>query len=83
MKTIIEKVSGSLIVCEDTTYHYLSAVEVTIRENVVTRIFGVISDKLVVEKNAIVYLHGRCDGEIINNGGVVYRFLPSGYVDRL
>jgi hypothetical protein len=83
MRTVTDKVSGILRVSEDTTYHYLLVSEVTIRENVVARLFGTITDKLSVEKNAIVYLHGHCEGEIINNGGIIYCFLPAGIVKCL
>jgi len=83
MKTITTKVFGILTVDEDTTFHRLLASEVIIEEGVVARLFGTISDKLQVEKDAIVYLHGHCDGEIVNKGGTIYRFLPTGVVECL
>jgi hypothetical protein len=82
MKTVIEKVSGIIIVSENTTFNHISASEVIVKKNIVARLFGN-TGKLTVEKDAIVYLHGECTGEIINNEGVIYRFLPTGLVDCL
>lgn len=80
MEIITYKVTKDIVITKDTQFNDLQCENVTVAENITTRIYGIINQDLIVEKNAIVYLHGKVLGEIINNGGTVYGFGPSGKI---
>lgn len=83
MEIINSKVTEDQVVTTDTQYNDLLAENITVMKGITTRVYGIIKKKLIVEKNAVVYLHGNAPGEIINNGGVIYLFGPSGEVTNL
>lgn len=80
MEIINSKVTEDIVILTDTQFNDLLSEHVEVKEGITTRIYGIIKKKLTVGKNAVVYLHGKVIGEIINNGGTVYVFGPSGEV---
>lgn len=80
VEIINEKSTGDLIINADTQYNDVLADNVTVKEDVTTRIYGVIKNSLTVEKGAMIFLHGKAPMKIINNDGTVYVFGPSGEV---
>jgi hypothetical protein len=80
VETINSRIREDLVVLVDTQFNDLLSENITVIEGVTIRIYGIVQKKLIVEKNAVVYLHGKVLGEIINNGGTVYVFGTSGTV---
>ena len=80
MDVIGSQVTGDLTVVNDAQYNNVFAENVTVSENVMVRIFGIIKNDLIVKQGATVYLHGRYNGKIINEGGVIYVFHPNGSI---
>lgn len=78
MKIVRLRLTSDLIIEEDTQYNDVTSKNVTVQKNVVTRIYGIISEKLIVKEGATVYLHGPLPGQIINEGGKVYVRTPGG-----
>jgi hypothetical protein len=83
MKIKTEKITGDLFILSDAQYNEVTADTVTVKENVTTRLYGIISKDLVVGKNARVYIHGKILGKVRNNGGSIYLFEDSGDVSAL
>ena len=78
MKIVRLKLTSDLIIAVDTQYNDVTSKNVTVQKNVMTRIYGIISEKLIVKEGATVYLHGPLPEQIINEGGVVYAHSPGG-----
>jgi hypothetical protein len=83
MKIKTEQVTGDLYILSDAQYNDVLANNVIVKDNVTTRIYGLIKKDLTVGKNALVYLHGKIRGNITNNGGTVYIFDAGGNVRSL
>lgn len=83
MKIKTEQITGDLYILSDAQYNDVLADNVIVKDNVTTRIYGLINKDLTVGKNALVYLHGRIMGNITNNGGTIYIFDPDGNVRAL
>lgn len=75
-----DHVTGDVVISQNTQYNHIDARNVVVEENVVARLYGLIQENITVKKMATVYLHGKCSGKIINEGGVLYLFDPSGQV---
>lgn len=80
MEIINSRIREDIIVQADSQYNDLLSENVTVMKDITTRIYGIVKKNLVVEKNAMVYLHGKVLGEITNNGGTIYVFGPSGSI---
>lgn len=80
MDIIGSQVTGDLTVVADAQYNNVFAENVIVSENVMVRFFGIIQNDLTVKNGATVYLHGRLNGKIINEGGVIYVFHPNGNI---
>lgn len=83
MEIVKTKKRGDLTVTKDTQYNDLLADNVTVKEGITTRMYGIIKNKLTIEKDSVVYLHGKMPGEFINHGGTLYIFSPSGDITTL
>ena len=83
MKIKTEQITGDLYILADTQYNDVLADNVTVKENVVTRIYGVIQKDINVGKDAIVYIHGKINGKVTNNGGTIYIFESGGNVKTI
>jgi hypothetical protein len=83
VEIVNSKITEDQIVLKDTQFNEVLVENIEIRTGITTRIYGIIKKNLTVGQNAIVYLHGKVLGEIINNGGTVYLFGPSGKVTTL
>ncbi len=70
MKDFRKKVSGDIVIAEDSQYHKVHNANIIVEPNVTVRIFGSIKD-LHIKKNATVYLHGSLSGNLVNNGGLL------------
>lgn len=81
METIGSQVVGDLSVSSDTTYNNVLVNNVIVNENIIVRLYGIIKKDLTVKSGSTVYLHGRLQGNVINEGGVVYVFKPNGEVE--
>jgi hypothetical protein len=83
MKIKTEKITGDLYILSDAQYNDVNADTIKVKENVTTRLYGIINKDLVVGKNARVYMHGKIYGKVRNNGGSIYLFEDSGDVSSL
>jgi len=81
MKTVSKQVTGDLSVNEDSQYNNIIAENVIVSENTLTRFYGLIKQSLHLKKGAIVYLHGKLNGKLINDGGTLYVFTASGEIE--
>jgi hypothetical protein len=69
---IVSRLEGSEInITEDTQINTLRANKVLIGTNVTARVFGVVTEQIILEPGSKVYLHGRMLGSIINKGGEI------------
>ncbi len=80
MKIVSEQITGDVSVKVDTQYNNFIGENVTVAENVLARFYGLIMQDLVLNKGAIVYLHGKLLGKLINEGGTLYVFEASGEI---
>ena len=69
MIVVSEVVSGNVSVKKDTQFNHLEADNVTIHAYVTARIYGTVKGNLTISKGAVVFLHGKVLGKVINNGG--------------
>ncbi|HXB41442.1 MAG TPA: hypothetical protein VNZ49_12925 [Bacteroidia bacterium] len=53
-------------------YNNLNADVVIVEERITARLFGTISELLVVKKDAVVYIHGTIKGKTENQGGKIH-----------
>ncbi|MGZ3864505.1 MAG: hypothetical protein ACXVPN_16435 [Bacteroidia bacterium] len=68
---IIEnEATGDIYIEEDSQYNHLNADTVIVAENVHVRLFGTIHKLLVINKGAVVQLHGSVKGKLENHGEV-------------
>ena len=81
MKTIAKKITGNLIVSENTTYHHIFVESVTVESGVTARLYGSVSNEIIVKEDAVAYLHGNLLGTVVNLGGTVYVFKPNGKIE--
>jgi hypothetical protein len=81
MEIISKQVTGDVAVISDTQYNNFNAENVIVEENILARFYGVIKKDLQLKKGAIVYLHGKLTGKLINEGGTLYVFQASGDID--
>lgn len=80
MKIVSEQITGEVSVKVDTQYNNFIGENVIVAENILARFYGVIMKDLVLKKGAIVYLHGKLHGKLINEGGTLYVFEASGEI---
>jgi hypothetical protein len=73
-RTFNEKITGNLEVNENSKYYNVDAETVTVHENVKVHLFGTVRGKLMIRKNAKVFLHGQLLGELKNEEGRLYHF---------
>ncbi|MGZ3904011.1 MAG: hypothetical protein ACXVC6_09965 [Bacteroidia bacterium] len=59
---------GEVHIEVDSQYNNLNADKVFVAENVHAQIFGTIHDLLVINKGAVVQLHGTIKGTLENHG---------------
>jgi hypothetical protein len=72
LRIINREIEGELIINLDSQYNNLKAEIVIVKENVTARLFGTISEQLVIKSGACVYLHGSITGNIENEGGELF-----------
>ncbi len=72
-KIIESKIRGDILVSANSQYNHLDADNVTVEENITTRLFGTIRQKLIIKKGARVYFHGSA-GKVENSGGELHQF---------
>ncbi|MGQ0827930.1 MAG: hypothetical protein ACT4ON_06010 [Bacteroidota bacterium] len=75
---INEETTGDVFIKRNTQYNDLKANNVTVEENITTRIFGTIKGLLTLKKGSIVYLHGIIYGSMHNEGGELHIFNKEG-----
>ena len=78
-KIINTEIKGNLFVIRNTQYNNLNAMNVTVGENIITRLYGNIRGKLIIQKGAKVYLHGTVSGKLENHGGELHVFSKNNY----
>ncbi len=83
MEIISKLITGNVSVCENTQFNNFIGENVIVSENILARFYGIIMKDLVLKKDAIVYLHGRLEGKLINEGGTLYVFAASGEVKTI
>jgi hypothetical protein len=78
-----KEVQGDVTVDKDTQFNHIHARIVVVKEGVMARLYGAVSNDIYLEKGSIVYMHGKISGKIHNDGGTLYLFKTSGEVDTL
>ena len=73
-KIIIKETTGNIYVRENTQYNNIQAENVTVFENVIVRLFGVVKGLLTLKAGSSVYLHGSLYGSVKNEGGEIHIF---------
>ncbi len=81
MKIIGAQVRGDVLVDSDTQYNNIMGENVTVAENIMARFYGIILKNLIIKKGATVYLHEKFQGELINEGGILYLFSGTGEIE--
>jgi len=81
VEIVSSQINGDVVVAEDTQFNNINCDSIVIPENVIARLFGIIKGDITIKKGATGYLHGKIGGRIVNEGGVLYIFLPSGKVE--
>jgi hypothetical protein len=72
MEIIDSLVTGDVVITADIQYNNMIAENVTVEEYVTTRIYGNINKDVEINKGSTLYLHGKCHGKLINNGGIIH-----------
>ncbi|MCE3278974.1 MAG: hypothetical protein K0S44_1165 [Bacteroidetes bacterium] len=70
-ETVNDLITGTIVITNNIQYNNIEAEKVIIEENVTARLFGKITDKLVLKPGATLYLHGSIYGNVENKGGVL------------
>jgi hypothetical protein len=73
-KIIKTEIEGDLTISEHSQYNHLNADTVIVEKGIRTRLYGVIHKKLIIRKEARVFLHGKLLGELQDEGGRFYHF---------
>ena len=73
IKIIEMEFTDDIHITENSQYNKLNAANVTVYKGVHARLYGHISHKLIIRKDAIVYLHGSA-AQIDNQGGELHIF---------
>lgn len=80
MKIENKRVTGNVVVKKNTQFNNIDAVTVTVEEGIIARLYGVVNKNILIKNGATVYLHGKFFGKVVNEGGVLYVFGPSGEI---
>ena len=73
-KIITQKVTGKVIVKENTQFNDIDAESVIVEKNIIARLYGNIQNLLILKKGAKIFLHGVLYGNVNNEGGEVHIF---------
>lgn len=73
-KIINQKITGKIIVKENTQFNDIDAESVIVERDVIARLYGNIQELLILKKGAVVFLHGALYGDVKNEGGEVHIF---------
>lgn len=73
-KIVSEHIMGDVTITENVQFNYITAETVIVAEGVRARLYGSVSKKLVVKKNARIFIHGNVTGEVIDEGGRIFIF---------
>ena len=73
-KTITQKITGKVIVKENTQFNNIDAESVIVERDIIARLYGNIQELLILKKGAVVFLHGILYGDVKNDGGEVHIF---------
>jgi hypothetical protein len=71
MKIVHKLEAGEINITEDTQINAVKAKKVLIAPNVTARVFGIVTEEIILEEGSKVYLHGTLLGRVINNGGEI------------
>lgn len=69
-----EPVTGILTITANVQYNNVNAETVVVEEGVRTRIYGTITKEIIIRKDSKVFIHGKINGKITNEGGRIYHF---------
>jgi hypothetical protein len=70
-ETVNELTTGIIVIANNIQYNNIEAEKVVIEENVTARLFGKITNKLILKQGSTLYLHGSIHGNVENKGGVL------------
>lgn len=73
-KVINAKVTGKVIVKENTQFNNIDAESVIVEKDIIARLYGNIQKLLILKKGAKIFLHGVLYGDVNNEGGEVHIF---------
>jgi hypothetical protein len=71
-KVIEAEMKGDLKVRSNTQFNNVNADHVTLFEDVSARVYGNIKHSITLKKGAKLYLHGKSQGTIQNDGGEIF-----------
>ena len=73
-RVVDAETKGEVTITRDTQYNNINASKVLIEEEVTARLYGTVTEKVILKKGSRLYLHGAILGEIENEGGELYLF---------
>jgi hypothetical protein len=72
IKIITQETTGVVHITSDAQYNNLKADIVILSENVTARLYGNIKHTVKLKKGSTLYLHGKLEGQIENEGGRIH-----------
>ena len=82
MKTTHGRLSGPIVVREDTIHHGMATGGVTVSSGIALHFFGMIAGDLNIEPGATVDLHGHVAGSVFNQGNLTLEGEVGGSVNE-
>lgn len=83
MKTTHGRLSGPVVVREDTIHHGMATGGVTVSSGVDLHFYGMVAGDLTIEPGATVDFHGHVAGSIFNQGSLTLEGEVGGSVNDL
>lgn len=74
-KVFSSPVTGEIKITENSQYNEIQAEKVIVSPKVTARLYGNVKD-ITLQKDSLLYMHGRILGNVINEGGEIHIFAP-------
>ena len=71
-KIIETETTGEVHIKINSQYNHINAAKVVVADNITARLFGTVSELLIVGKGARIYFHGTVTGKIENEEGELF-----------
>ncbi len=73
-KIINQKITGKVIVKENTQFNDIDAESIIVEKNIIARLYGNVQKLIILKKGAKIFLHGILYGNVNNEGGEIHIF---------